>query len=652
MESSALSNRFLEQLLGFDPAVGESNPRVQPTALLDRPRKLALEYIQERTRPGNITSTGLASIEDFDLDSAALRSLDYRVLLQELRDAGHIFVYPAYRYAAEARGGLEPVRYLVARPEPLELLYEIFGELVQASINTILAWLSALEAPADAILHLLEAKSGADETPVVFSPGRTLQAFRKSDRSGLAPDEWLVQEFIRRIRDELGAKSAAVLLPGDRFVPLGEAHTLSCFRVCAGYLQKHADRIARRDSEFATKIEAILREEQSYARKPYSGPVLDYDIRRATAVHAAADPQEPGLELAARMILALRSRATELQKREWQEYCARFVADFLRGLQKDGSDWTGRIRFFTMRSRSEVHPAIWPLLRHHPALISERWETESGTCFLFCSRRPEHLGALLEGVARDLSCEGWKLQAIAKLLEQNEHFELLMESPARKRLRAQLIRRATRETIPAPVRWLLFLPSFLHRIPEEMSRSRIASQQAELGAKNRLRQSRATPLESQADSPGGRAENPRRKAASFEQFKVQLSNLLEDEYFTEGRIATIGGLHRSFPELKAGEFARLLRGHGFQLLPADLTEPSRITRGSIVLFADDASLPVYLGRVRDLVGRLLSAKATGKTGAGENEKFEFERQRKLAAILNDYLTKKSSTQSGIKSGRA
>ncbi|MCR9144323.1 MAG: hypothetical protein NXI24_18900 [bacterium] len=596
VEASAQSNQFIHRLIPDGGA--------KPGPLLDRPRKIACDYIRERTQPGNITSTALASVEDFDLDSAALRSLDYRVLLQELRASGHIFVFPAYRYTPTAKSGdqegLQPVRYLLARTDNLALLHDIFEELVQASVNTILAWQTGSTKDAAEELHrILEApgpnqKTAASE--IVFSPAGTRAAFVQNDTHGLAPPDWLIQEFFSSLRSSLGAKGAAVLLPGDRFIPVNDAQILPCFRVCATYLQKAAEALAKQDAQFAVKAAALHKEEQSYARKPYSGPVLDYDIRRATAVLAAVEGRNQtsgaGLELPARFMLALRSRAAELQKREWQEYCARFVADFLSGLQKESDDWSKQLRFFSMQSRQSIHPAIWPLLRHHPALVSERWETETGTCFVFCSRRPEDLGRLLESVSLDPNCETWRLQALASIIADSEHFDLLMESPNLRRRHAELVRRATKGTIPTPVRWLFYLPSFLHRTPRNMSRTRTAARQAALADRNRRRQSRRSPLE---------IETVRRRPTD-PGVEKQLLHLLEDTYFTKKQIPTIGDLHRNFPELQAGEFARLLRRHGFQLLPAD--DSGRITRGSVVLFADDASLPVYSGRIRDLIRRV------------------------------------------------
>lgn len=621
MNAEAKSNQFLLKLLPSDQASSS-------TLILDRPRKIALEYIRENTRPGNITSTGLASVEDFDLDSAALRSLDYRVLLQELAASGHIFVYPAYRYSAEADGKLEVVRYLLAKTDPPELLYNIFQELVQASINTIIAWYSSLEDPAEELRRILDAGptdvadivSGVSAS-IVFSPDRLLASFRQSSRDskGLGPHSWMVVEFLRRIRDEMGAKSSAILFSGDRFIPVSDRQILPCFRTCAAFLQKNIEQPAARGPEFESKIAGIENEESTYSRKPYSGPLLDFDIRRAAAVHAtvnsgAVDP----LELPARFILALRERATQLQKIEWQEYCARFVADFIRQVQKEDSEWSAKIRFYSMQARQEIHPAIWPLLRHHPALVSERWETRSGTVFIFCSKRPEHLGQLLEAITRDPSCEPWKLQAVAALFAKNEHFALLMESASLRNRHAQLVRSAARGTIPTPMRWLFYLPAFLHRIPEQMSRSRLEAEQAKLSAQNRMRQHRQTPLESQ--------EHPKLRRQNIRGLESQLSHLLEEEYFTEGRIATIGNLHHNFPELQPGQFASLLRKHGFQLLSTDAEK--RITRRSIVLFPHDASLPVYMGRIRSLVTRIMKTEQVSQ---------DDETQRNLAEVLNTHL---------------
>ncbi|MEQ9367144.1 MAG: hypothetical protein RIF32_23120 [Leptospirales bacterium] len=629
METDAQSDRFIKKLIPESLA--------KPGPLQDRPRKLACAYIREHTQPGNITHTGLASVEDFDLDSAALRALDYRVLLQELRASGHIFIYPAFRYTPASKsagdGGLSVVRYLVARGENPSILYDIFEELVQASVNTILVWQAASrEDPAEALKRMLLASAtdqNADAGSIVFSPDRARAAFVQNERHKLAPHDWLIFEFFRRLREELGAKGAAVLLPGDRFIPLIDSQILSCFRVCAAHLQKNTEALAKRDAICSAKFGAIQKEEQSYARKPYSGPILDFDIRRAAAVHASAEAEgDDHLELPVRFILALRARAAELQKREWQEYCARFVADFLTGLQKESADWTTRILFYSMRARQAIHPAIWPLLRHHPALVSERWETEAGTYFAFCSRRAEDLGSLLEGVSLDLSCETWKLQAIAAIIAGSEHFDLMMESPRLRQRHGALVRRATRGTIPAPVRWLFYLPSFLHRIPREMSRARTTARQAQLGALNRRRQSRRTPLEThEAPAP-----------AADPGIENQLLRLLEDEYFTRRRIPTIGALHGHFPELQAGEFARLLRRHAFQLLPAAAS--GKITRRSVVLFPDNASLPVYLGRIRELVRNL--RRAAHRT-AGRAQK---DPQGELAEILNAHLAGNANPEPG------
>ncbi len=596
----------------------------EPTQpIFDRPQKLVLEHVQQRTLSGNITSRRLVSVEGFDLQATALESLDYRELLQELNAGRYVFVFPSYEFDPEGEGDagrrLRVVRYLAARTEPQELLHAIYKELMQASANTLMLWFDDISDADEYLRKILENEDGSANPLRFDAKGLMRYLSAHASSKSLSPPDWMCRDFMLGVRDEMMAKSAALELPGGAFLPVNDRWIVPYFQVCANFLRKNADSMIRLAPRIKPGLESLNRAEAEYARKPYAGPVLDFDIRRAKLWQDVSKNESTGAEanllsrlnLAVQILSAFAERAVERQKKEWREYSAGFVGRFLEGLKSPEAfqgDWRRAVRFVNPEERRKIHPAVWPLLRNHPGLMDRRWETSDGTLFVFLADDPGSLRFLVGSLADDGSAPGWKVYVIFQLLENSEHLELLREHPSFVRDFARLRRRAMAAYVSGPWRLLLLIPlQFLRGFLSAMAQNRVTLEQKKLKKQNQ---------EAQWSRSVGRSGEGR------EALIRQTLQHLDREYFQRGRIPSVRSVMEALPglpelnDIPLDRYIHLLKQHKFVLVPVEGPDGIRRAPEAVLMFPNDASYPIYAGRVRALVEKILKSESLHGTDGG------------------------------------